>query len=438
MRFPKTPPELNDVVVPKDPQQLLSWFTASALTKYLHWDDLLHRDPPEGITHEQWWFGIKLQRLAGRLELLLQDVHGQPFSVAVVPPIPKQLHRIDLTLGGSIEMPEQIKSSEHKDRYYVSSLVEEAITSSQLEGATTTRRIAADMLRAGRSPRDRSEQMILNNFLTMQRIGTLRAERLTPAIVYSLHRRVTEDTLDDETAAGRLRRENEPVVVADQYGEVFHTPPPAAQLAERMEAMCAFANGETPSGFLHPVIRAIVLHFWLAYDHPFVDGNGRTARALFYWCMLHHGYWLFEFVSISNIILRGPAKYYRAFLHSETDGNDLTYFVLYHLSVIERANLSLQAYIARKTAELKKLEAELAHFEELNHRQRALISHALRHPGGNYTVESHRSSNDVVYETARSDLMDLTKRGFLERKKRSKRLVFTPVPDLHERLEGRE
>ena len=67
------------------------------------------------------------------------------------------------------------------------------------------------------------------------------------------------------------------------------------------------------SGFLHPVIRSILLHFWVAYDHPFVDGNGRNARALFYWSMLRHGFWLAEFFSISHEILKAPRKYYRAF-----------------------------------------------------------------------------------------------------------------------------
>lgn len=61
-----------------------------------------------------------------------------------------------------------------------------------------------------------------------------------------------------------------------------------------MTAMCAFPNGHLPDTFIHPAIRAIILHFWLGYDHPFVDGNGRTARALFYWAMLRQNYSLFE------------------------------------------------------------------------------------------------------------------------------------------------
>lgn len=97
---------------------------------------------------------------------------------------------------------------------------------------------------------------------------------------------------------------------------------------------------------MHPVIIAIVLHSWLAYDHPFVDGNGRTARAPFYWSMLSQGFWLVEFLSISSILRKAPATSSRSFLHAETDENDLTYFILYHLKVIRRAIDELRAYMA--------------------------------------------------------------------------------------------
>jgi Fic family protein len=189
-----------------------------------------------------------------------------------------------------------------------------------------------------------------------------------------------------------------------------------------------------PKTFVHPVIRSILLHFWLAYDHPFKDGNGRTARALFYWSMLRHGYWMCEFISISQIIRRAPAQYYRAFLHTETDDNDLTYFLLHQIEVLRRAIQQLHEYIKRKTTELRMLEQELRGMRFLNHRQRALISHGLRHAGARYTIHSHQSSHDVVYETARSDLMDLADRGLLDRRKMGRTWVFSPPRDRHERL----
>jgi Fic family protein len=325
-------------------------------------------------------------------------------------------------------------SSEQKDRYLVRSLIDEAITSSQLEGAATTRHVARDMIRTGRRPRDRSEQMILNNYVTMQEIVRLRQKRMTPELVLELHRRVTEKTLDQPNDAGRLRGLAERIDVGDDFGRVFHVPPPADQLESRLSAMCDFANRNTPEQFVHPVLRAIMLHFWLAYDHPFVDGNGRTARALFYWAMLHYGYWLCEFISISEIIRRAPAKYGRAFLYTETDENDLTYFLLYHLDVIRRAVDQLHGYVERKTAELRALEQKMHAVALLNHRQQALISHALRHPHFRYSVEGHRRSHNVVYETARSDLMELAEQGLLEGRKVRGEWQFVPVSEIEQKL----
>ncbi|WP_218969752.1 Fic family protein [Candidatus Synechococcus spongiarum] len=167
----------------------------------------------------------------------------------------------------------------------------------------------------------------MNNFQAMRWLQTLRDKTLTPKLTLSLHRRITQNTLDTGDAAGRLRRSGEDVVV-DLHGEIVHRPPPAEQLEQRLVDLCAFANGDTPAAFIHPVIRAITLHFWLAYDHPFLDGNGRTARAHFYWAMLCRDYGLFSFVSISTILRKAPASYARAFRETETDNNDLTYFLL--------------------------------------------------------------------------------------------------------------
>jgi Fic family protein len=384
------------------------------------------------MTHQQWWTLLKVTRLTTE-SLALADRKGKRFAHGLPAPIPEHLHFIDMHLGGAIGMADPIANPDTRDRYIVSSLIEEAITSSQLEGAHTTHRVAKEMIRTNRPPRDKSEQMILNNYLTMRRVQELRNEPMTPDLLMALQRLVTSQTLDDPTAAGRFRRAEEHIVVSDHFGEtIFHEPPPAAELPGRIKKLCDFANADKP--FVHPVIRSIILHFWLAYDHPFADGNGRTARALFYWSMLKHRYWLAEFISISSIIRKAPAKYGRAFLYTETDDNDLTYFILYHLDVIRRAIDELHAYIDRKTRELEKLDDRLRGFALLNHRQRTLLGHALRHPNQLYTIESHRVSHNVVYDTARRDLMDLQKRGLLQGQKRGKTWVFRPQPDLEARL----
>jgi len=442
MKTPKKPPEFEEIWERiRDDQELISKiydekFSLSVEGKYLHWDKLIYYPLPKDFTHEQWWFALKMQRRNLFKQVPLKDKDGNFFNYLEVDPIPEILHEIDQGAGGLIRMPEQITNPDTKDQYYVGSLIQEAITSSQLEGAATTREIAKEMIKTGRAPHDKSEQMILNNFQTMRRIGKLKDEKLSKELVFHLQQIITKKTLNDQSATGRFRKEDERIVVGDMYNEVFHDPPHAHQLEERMAAMCDFANGKTPSGFIHPAIRSIILHFWLAYDHPFIDGNGRTARALFYWSMLRHNFWLFEFISISQIIRKAPVKYGRAFLYTETDDNDLTYFILYHLDVIRRAIKELHKYIKRKTEKLQAIERELRGVSVLNHRQRALISHALRHPHQRYTMRSHQTSHNVVYQTSRLDLFDLEDRGFLSSQKIGRTWYFTPVGDLEGKLAG--
>ena len=159
--------------------------------------------------------------------------------------------------------------------------------------------------------------MILNNYLTMKRIGEFKTQPLSKELIFEIHELVTHNTLDDSSAAGRFRtsHEEERVGIFDSENRLMHDPPPASALEDRLQKICDFANQTEP--FVHPVIRSIILHFMLGYDHPFVDGNGRTARALFYWSMLHHGYWLVEFISISQIVLKARAQYGRAYLFTE-------------------------------------------------------------------------------------------------------------------------
>ena len=439
MKKPKTPPRLDLESLLRQGQTAFGSLLGSVpgLTVgggYLHWDTLRFHKPPGGLSLEQWWFALKLRRMGLYKSIPLVDKESRPFQFLEVDPMGQRLHEIDQGCGGMIQMPEPITNPDTRDQYYVSSLVEEAITSSQLEGAATTRDVAKEMLRTHRRPVDRSEQMILNNFLTMQEIAAVKKEPLSEELILKIHHLVTDKTLEDASAAGRYRTSDERIMVGDLYNEIFHDPPPATQLPDRIKALCDFANGQSPGTFIHPVVRSIILHFWLAYDHPFVDGNGRTARALFYWSVLHHGYWLFEFISISQIIRKAPAKYARAFLYTETDDNDLTYFILYHLEVLRQAIDQLHHYIREKTDRLRQAEQRMRGILTLNHRQRALVGHALRHPNQHYTIHAHQVSHNVVYQTARTDLLGLKDRGLFVEKKSGRTYYFLPMKDLEERL----
>jgi len=402
--------------------------------EYPHWDEVGHRQPPEGLTRIQAWFGIKLGRQAVLQPLPLVATTGQPFMYGMPDAVLELLHWIDQHAAGEIALSEAIPDVGERQRYLVSSLIEESITSSQLEGAATTRREAKDLLRTGRRPRDRDEQMILNNYRAMSSLRSLQGQPLTIDLVNELHRTLTEGTLDDPTAAGRPQQPGQiRVRVFDPDDNVVHTPPPAEELPDRMARMQDFANGAAQGRFIHPVIRAIVLHLWLAYDHPYEDGNGRTARALFYWEMLAQGYWIFEYISISRLLLNAPMQYGRAFQHTETDEYDATYFILHQLRIIKRAIEDLHGFIERKAREVRET-VSLLRRTALNHREVALLTHALRHPDATYTVTSHAGSHRVARQSARNDLHELEHLGLLRSRRPGKAVEFFAADDLREQI----
>jgi Fic family protein len=439
MKMLRTPPDFRELLasaVGSDRiEQIINGRPVDHEGRYLHWDDMRNRTPPEGMTHEQWWLGTALSRRTVSRPLPLLGTNGQPFRFSNVDPVQEVVHRIDQQASGQILADDVVMSLRSSDRYLVSSLVEEAITSSQLEGASTTRRVAKELLATGRPPRDRSEQMIVNNYQAMLFAQDAASSPLTPADVLSLHRIVTEDTLDDPKDAGRLQAPGEKRIAVYWTDDLLlHTPPPAEELPARLDAMCRFANGETGEGFVHPVVRAIIVHFWLAYDHPFVDGNGRTARALFYWLMLRSGYWLTQYLSVSSILRKAPAQYAKSFLQAETDDNDITYFVVYQLGVIERAIASLHEYLARKIVEIREIDSLLHGSSRLNHRQLVVVRDALRDPSEPFTISAQARRNRVTYESARSDLLDLERMGLFEKERVGKKYVFRPCSDLERRL----
>ena len=303
MRKPEQPPTLESVFLNKtsdfikgqhDPQSVDLLRKAEA--EYWHWEHLRFRVSPP-LESEVIWALAKFSRRSRYKTLPLFGHNRQLLQFNTPDSLQHELMLIDQQLAGGLTSDEDsVPPESQRERYIVSALQEEAIASSMIEGAATTRQEAKQMLKKGRRPRNRGEQMVQNNYLAILFIRENRNTDLSPGMLIELQKILTQNTLDHPDQAGRFRTDEDRVVIVDgRYDEVLHVPPPASELSSRIEALCNFAN-QPPSerDFIHPVISACILHFQIGFDHPFCDGNGRTARALFYWMMMRRGYWLFE------------------------------------------------------------------------------------------------------------------------------------------------
>lgn len=374
---------------------------------YEYWDKVKYKKLPEGFTPQMLWTNVKASRLRNMIPVW--EKYG--INLCVTSQMQRLCHEFDMKFGSFWEVEGDTQSAEKK--YYLSSsLMEEAIYSSKMEGASTTRIVAKDMLRKKKSPQNKSQQMIANNYNTIQYIVEHKDEPLTEETLLHIHRLMTEKTMDNPEDTGRFRS-NDKVVVADMVeGDIIYTPPSFQEIPEFVESLCDFFNNDNPRTLIHPIIRGIIVHFMLAFMHPFADGNGRTARALFYWYMLKEKYWLTEYMSISRVIAKSKPSYEKSFRYVENDGNDIGYFVAYNLRALDISFQQLTDYIQRKQRE-KKAATSFMIAGNINYRQAMILQRFKEEPNTIMTVKDVQEQFSVSSMTARKDLSDLVQQGYL-------------------------
>lgn len=376
---------------------------------YEYWDTVKYKKCPEGFSPEELWKRIKVSRI------LMTAYTWKKYAVSFgfTNKMQRLCHEFDMNFGqGWMYHPEI--TEENKNQYLKSSLMEEAIYSSMMEGAATTRKVAKEMLRKKKSPRDRSQQMIVNNYKTIQFISEQKDAPLSVELLKQVHRLMTEKTLKNEADAGRFRSNDDDIVVYDVMAdETVHTSPKADEIPEFAKDLCDYFNDKNVTAYVHPIIRGIIIHFMIGFYHPFVDGNGRTARALFYWYMLKEGYWMTEYLSISRVIAKSKKSYEKAYLYAEADGLDLGYFINYNMKVLKQAYQELKEYIQRKQAEKKTANTYLR-LGYVNERQAQIIQIFVDDPSEILTVKDIQERFSISPTTAKQDIINLVNHGLLK------------------------
>ncbi|TYA70029.1 Fic family protein [Seonamhaeicola marinus] len=375
---------------------------------YLYWDKIKHLKYTN-LTSEEAWEVTKLSRQVNSRSASIKSTW---LNYNINSHLSQKIHYLDTNFGAGLQK-EKLLSDLDKQSYLNNALMEESIFSSMIEGATTTRVKAKDMLRKSKKPKNKSEQMILNNYKTIQYISEHQDNDISIDKLYEIHRLVTENTLDDDNV-GVFRNNNEVHVINELTGEIVHTPPNYEEINDLMVSFCEFFNNNPKEDFIHPIVKGSILHFLIGYIHPFVDGNGRTARAIFYWYLLKNGYWLTEYLSISRIIMKTKVQYEKAYIYSEIDDMDITYFIHYQVKVLMRAFEELKTYVAKK----KKAETNLSKYLKLqgiNERQAIILQKIEEDNNRFFTVKEIENTFGITNQTARIDIEELVEKKFLKK-----------------------
>lgn len=385
--------------------------------EYLYWDKVKYL-APKGVDPKILWYAVQMQR---GLNVQLIKFGRYTFRFTITPYMQALLHEFDMNFGGTLATNSIIPEKD-KNIFLASSIMEEAIASSQMEGASTTRKVAKEMLRKQSKPQNKGQQMIVNNYSTIKYLVDHKQSPFSIEELKVIHHNISSKTLDNPEDEGRFRTDNATMVVNNITGEIAHTPPSFDEIEGLLMELCDFANNDQSETFIHPIVKGIIIHFMLAFIHPFIDGNGRTARSLIYWYLLQKGYWLTEYLSISRIIYKNKSQYEKSFLYTEYDNLDLSYFILYNLKTMKQAYEELKVYLDHKTSQQNSI-IQYRFIPGINERQAQILKIISENSSSVLTAKELSSRFAVSMRTARTDLQLLVEKGFLMELPLNKRLI---------------
>ena len=379
---------------------------------YLYWDDIKFKKLPKELeNNEELRYIIKKVRFL--FPTIVKSESWEYFWIWKLNFLEELLHNLDLSLEWNFLW---INFNKKERREFLQNwIIEEAISSSQLEWAMTTSKKAKEMIKTNRKPIWNDEKMILNNYKVMVYINNdLIKEKLSAENLLKLQSILTKDILEEEKI-WRFRTDEDEIVIQDNITwEIYHRTPNQNFLMQEIEKFFIYANDEEKTNsFTHPFIKACILHFWIWYLHPFCDGNWRTARAIFYWYLLKKWYWGFSYIPLSRIIKETKNKYENAYLYSEQDNFDLSYFIVYITNITKQAIEEFKNYISKKIEKQKNID----YIDWLNERQNRLLNWFKEFKYKFVNNSTHKNYYWISINTAKSDLEDLVKKWFLEKKK---------------------
>ena len=400
--------------------------------RYLPFDELRHR-LPEGLDPVVSWCIIKMARWRQ-----LKDVVsiGEPEKLCkfyLTSRIQQAISEADRhATAASLElMCSKIGEAAHCNYLLNDLFADEAISSSQLEGAATTTKVAQELLKRNRKPRSPDEKMITGNLKMMQFAWKKRDEDLSVDLILSLHQ-VGVDDIDNDHYTPGVFRTTDDVVIADSDGATVYTPPAVKGLTRRIKRLVKWVNEDHHNAdnqyYFHPMVKAMSLHFAIGYEHPFRDGNGRMARALFYWYMFKNDFAAFKYISISTLLKEAPVQYGKSYLYTETDDMDLTYFIDYQCKIFIRAINQFKAFCTNTSNEIERFEAWLWQaglYKKLNDKQRTIFNVAKSDPSYVFTATEVKENLGCAYNTASNILNGLVELNLFKKEKQGREWVYS-------------
>lgn len=295
-------------------------------------------------------------------------------------------------------------------------IILESHHSTHIEGTQLTLKQAREIL-AGKSLRgirkdDRQE--LLNYKKAMDFVAEYLGKKseIIEDLIKKIHRILVKDVRGGSLEPGRYRRVQN-YVVNSLTGEIIYTPPPPSKVPKLMREFVRWLNEETG---ISPVLIAGIAQYQFVDIHPFLDGNGRTARLLCTLILYQNGYDFKRLFSLSEYYDKDRPSYYNAIQSVRNNDMDMTYWLEYFTEGLK--NQLIEVKTKGEIAIKKEVILEKAKRVNLNQRQQEILLYLVEE--GRVSVEKIVRRFNWVRRTVQRDLVKLVNLGFIKEMAKSK------------------
>lgn len=295
-------------------------------------------------------------------------------------------------------------------------LIAETHYSTHIEGTQLTleqaRKILTGRTVTGVRTDDRKE--LLNYKEAMEFVSQYlgKGGPITEELIKKIHRILVKDVRGKVSDPGRYRKVQN-YVVNSLTGEIIYTPPPASKVPELMKEFIEWLNN---SGNLSPIIIAGVAQFQSVHIHPFLDGNGRTARLLSTLILYKTGYDFKRLFSLSEYYDKDRKEYYKAIQSVREYNMDMTHWLEYFTEGLrtQMAEVKVKGERAIKKEVIREKTKSL----NINERQQKILLYLIEKERA--SIEEIRQKFHLVRRTIQRDISKLVNLGLVKEVAKSK------------------
>lgn len=379
--------------------------------RYAPLEDIKYRLDKVGIPQSSWpklKQKIQTYRKMSAIPFFLNSI-DKKFWYFPSDSINKKIHHVESLGNRLFDRIENHSSFKHE--FLANAAIEEAITSAIYEGANSTRSKAKALIASGEKPKNKDEWMLINNYLAMKWIKDNSTLPVSSGLVLKIHEIVSKNTLegDDANFCGKFRDD---VVYVGSHEGITYT-----KIEETLNEIIEQTTNHPR--FIHSLIRGILLHYFIAYIHPFFDGNGRTARTLFYFKAIKNDLKFVELLSVSANLKEHGRRYEKSFDLVKEHELDMTFFIDFCLDSL----ITALDKVEKKVNYLIDISS-LIEKEGINSNQVSLLQRMALNKYRATSIEEYAEDIGKSREIARRELKDLLNKGYLREEKKGKKYIY--------------